>query len=146
MLAHGRVLAARAVERELAGDYDAAFEDYTDAVQLLLDGVPAQSAHSSDRAMAARLLTRAELVAGKRTPRSRFASWDDTPPDTASPPKMSAAQVRMGGAYSGVHRPIYAAARPGEVCQGEASDCTLIAAIEAAAAHDAQWNTNVRYC
>ncbi|WFD34953.1 cysteine protease [Malassezia cuniculi] len=143
MLPHLRTVAARAVEREMAGDYDGAFKDYTDVVQQLLDSARSSPSGVDARSMAARLLARAERVAGKRGRRSRFAAWDDDCASApAGAPEMSASQKKSGAAYMPLDQFLYAPAAPGDVCQGSASDCTIVASIETAAAHDARFGTN----
>lgn len=139
-----RALAARAVERELAGDYERAFDDYTAAVQAFLHAAAADPTRTDARSMAARLLARAEKVAQKRV-RSPFARWCDAPHAPAPLPLMSTAQVRAGASFVPACLGNFTPARPGGVCQGAASDCTLVAAIEAAAAHDTRWGTGLAH-
>lgn len=144
MTLHERALAARAVERELAGDYESAFDNYTAAVQAFLRTAAADPSRTDARSMAARLLARAEKVAQKRI-RSPFARWRDAPHAPVPLPHMSTAQMRAGASFASARLGNFTPARPGEVCQGAASDCTLVAAIEAAAAHDTRWGTGLAH-
>lgn len=154
-------LGARGIEREQARDWDAALHLYIGSAQLFLALARTANNGSSSYAeeykrMAARILGRAErLRRGKAHPLGpdvglhcseggRWAVWTDEDCTTTAPCLPQGMELPPALVFQPSTLPVYDSytqVRGGNICQGHASNCSFVAALEVAAEHDARWNT-----
>ncbi|WFD04838.1 cysteine protease [Malassezia vespertilionis] len=140
--------AAQAVQYEAEGKRYNALQMYTDAVEKYLE---LARSTPTDQSLTMRLLARAERL--QRTlaedGEGAYPRWESKENFTlVSTPALSARQVREGASYRRSNAPIYDPMSPirGDgITQGSVTNCSFVAAISAAAAHDTRFGTSLAH-